>query len=293
MEAPEYPILFRASDATVLRAQRRYFQLVRTRIALLLVTAGIASISWNHFPEARTWAAIGSAVFLVTSTALSVVLEMRRFDRLWFHCRAIAESAKMESWKFMMRVKPYEGDEAAAESVFLARLDELVHSQPSVLPEMVALLKEGDQLPERMTRMRRAPLRDRLTFYVEHRIQDQRRWYATRAATSHRDASRWSLLSWILQIGAAAIAIIIIGVNDPLVKPVGIVTTAGAGVLSWMNARSFRELSHSYSLIAQQLTTLAALAGKVSTDEQLVDLAVDVERTLSREHTIWQTIRSR
>ena len=287
MESQDYPILFRAGDATAIRAQKRHFLLVRTRIALLLVTAGIASFSWNQFPDVRIWAAISSAVFLVASIALSAVMEMRKFDRLWFSSRAIAESAKMESWKFMMNVEPYEGDDAAAEKAFLERLDELLRSQPSVLPEMVALLKEGAQITEQMKKMRTASLDDRLAYYVQNRIRDQRRWYATKAAKNHSDESRWSIISWILQIGAAAIAIVVVGVIDPIIKPVGVLTTAGAGVLSWINARNVRELSQSYSLIAQQLTNLEALATQVSTEGKLGEIALDVERTISREHTIW------
>jgi hypothetical protein len=287
LESQDYPILFRAGDATAIRAQKRHFLLVRTRIALLLVTAGIASFSWNQFPDVRIWAAISSAVFLVASIALSAVMEMRKFDRLWFSSRAIAESAKMESWKFMMNVEPYEGDDAAAEKAFLERLDELLRSQPSVLPEMVALLKEGAQITEQMKKMRTASLDDRLAYYVQNRIRDQRRWYAIKAAKNHSDESRWSIISWILQIGAAAIAIVVVGVSDPIIKPVGVLTTAGAGVLSWINARNVRELSQSYSLIAQQLTNLEALATQVSTEGKLGEIALDVERTISREHTIW------
>jgi hypothetical protein len=287
LESQDYPILFRAGDATAIRAQKRHFLLVRTRIALLLVTAGIASFSWNQFPDVRIWAAISSAVFLVASIALSAVMEMRKFDRLWFSSRAIAESAKMESWKFMMNVEPYEGDDVAAEKAFLERLDELLRSQPSVLPEMVALLKEGAQITEQMKKMRTASLDDRLAYYVQNRIRDQRRWYAIKAAKNHSDESRWSIISWILQIGAAAIAIVVVGVSDPIIKPVGVLTTAGAGVLSWINARNVRELSQSYSLIAQQLTNLEALATQVSTEGKLGEIALDVERTISREHTIW------
>jgi hypothetical protein len=59
-----------------------------------------------------------------------------------------------------------------------------------------------------------------------------------------------------------------------------------------MSARSYRELSQSYGLIAQELSFLEEEANQVSNQDELDALVQDVERTISREHTIWLARRT-
>lgn len=288
-------MLYGASDSSSIAAQKKHFLLVRARIALLLVIAGVTSFAWNHVPNIRTFAAIAVAIFLVVSMAVSAILDMKKFDRIWFSSRAIAESVKTESWRFMTKAEPYDSTvpDSTAEALFLERLDYILHRQPSVCPELSPYLEEGAQITDHMKQMRKKPLEDRRAYYFQDRIRDQRLWYTAKAKWNHAQQSRWFIATWILQITAAAIAIMIISFSDPILNPVGILTTAGGGVLSWIHARSYRELSQSYSLIAQELSLLEARANQVTTEEELSEIVLDVERTISREHAMWLTRRLR
>lgn len=293
LELQEYPVLFRESDSCAIHSQREYFRLLKIKICLLLVTAAVASFSWNQEPSVRIPAAVVTAMILTVLMALSAIGDMKKFDRIWFGSRAIAESVKKESWVFMMKGKPYDNTvtDSVAEQVFLNRLKQIFQSQSSICSELASYSNEGDQITEHMKQMMRKPIVDRLTYYAKNRIHDQRLWYAKKANWNRTRESRWFIVTWILQVVAVILAFIIIGFKNLVANPVGILTTAGAGVLSWMTARSYRELSQSYGLIAQELSFLEERGEHVSTEEELSDIVLEVEQTISREHTIWLTKR--
>lgn len=289
MELQDYPILYQASDSSAIHAEKKCFQLVRTRIGILIIIAGVTSFAWNQVPSVRTFAAIVLASFLIISMVISAIMDMKRFDRIWFSSRAIAESVKKESWSFMMKVEPYDGavTDDTAEDRFLKRLDEVLHSQSSICPQLASHLQEGAQITEHMRNMRKKSLEDRRVYYTQNRIRDQKLWYTAKAKRNQTQESKWFIITWILQIAAAIIAIIIISIWDLIVNPVGILTTTGAGVLSWINARRYRELSQSYGLTAQELTILEAQMDRALTEEKLAEIVIGVETVISREHTIW------
>ena len=288
MESQHYPSLYRESDSLALRSEKRYFWLVRAKIVLLLIIAGIMSVTWNQ-ELLRTPIAIVSAILLVVSIAFTAAMNIKNFDRVWSSSRAIAESIKTETWSFMMKVGPYDGTitHPEAEDRFLKRLDEILNRQTSVYSRPVIDLKEGGQITEHMKQMRMGTVGDRLSYYVQHRIHDQRLWYAAKAKWNRNQESRWFVITWALELAAAVIAIIVIVLEDVIINPVSIVTTAGAGVLSWANARSYSEPAESYGLVAQEIALLEDQANHVTTEEDLARIVHDVEGTIIREHEIW------
>jgi len=289
LELYDYPAVYCASDSSAINAQKKYFRLFKAKIALLLLIAGIASITWDRIPSFGTLAATVLAILLVVSVVLSAIADMKKFDRIWFSSRAIAESVKKETWLFMMKVEPYDDalSDQEAENRFLERLDQILRRQPSISPEIVPYLKEGPLITQYMRQMRKKALEDRRARYIQNRIRDQKVWYTTKATWNKTQESRWFIITWALQVLAAIIAVIIISFRGFVINPVGIITTAAAGALSWVHAQSFRELSQSYSLIVQELSIHEERADKISTEKELAELVVDVERAISGEHTIW------
>lgn len=289
MELKDYPMLYQASDFSSIQAQKKHFRLFKAKIALLLIIAVVASLAWNQVPSLRTPAAIILAIFLVVSMLISAFMDKRKFDWIWFSSRAIAESVKTESWKFMMKVDPYNGaiKGSEAENSFLDRLDELLHRQSSICSELTPYLQKGGLITKRMKQIRNDTLKNRCNYYTQNRIGNQRIWYTSKAKLNKQQESRWFIISWILQVVAATIAIVVISFSDLLISPVGILTTAGVGALSWTHARSYRELSQSYGLAAQELALLEERASQATTEKKLGKIVLDTERAISREHTIW------
>jgi len=288
LEYQDYPRLYRASDSSAINAEKRQFQLVQMRIALLLITAGVSSVAWSQLTDYRVLAGAASASFLVILMALSAFMDSKKFDRVWFNSRAVAESVKKETWSFMMKAEPYNSNisEEMAEKRFLDRLKEILDRQRPIFSELSSS-QQGPEITGYMRQMRQKKVENRKTCYVQERIRDQKDWYAIKAKSNQARASLWYAITWILQVVAVIGAFIIISLKDFVINPVGILTTAGAGVLSWTNARSYQELSQSYGFITHELSLLEAHAEQALTEEKLAEIVSEVETATSREHTIW------
>jgi len=95
------------------------------------------------------------------------------------------------------------------------------------------------------------------------------------------------MITWILEVAAVALAIIAIILKDMPINPVGIIATAGAGALSWLNARSYSEASISYGLVAHELALLEDRGSHASTEDKLANIVLDAENKINQEHKIW------
>jgi hypothetical protein len=289
MKLSDYPGLFEASDLSAVSSQNKYFRLIKTRIIVLLVIAAVASFAWAEIPVAKTPAGLAVAVSLVLSFSLGALVDKRRYDKSWFGCRALAESVKVETWLFVTRTSPYDGalDNANAEETFLQRLKQLLDRQQQTASDMATHFNNTVQITTKMREIRGWKLSERRPYYSQNRIQDQLNWYTAKAQWNDSQGSRWSLISWGLQLFAVIVAVLIVGFGTLLFSPVGILTTASVGSLSWGQARNFRQLSESYGLVAQELSFHAERIMRSNGEGQFAEMVLDVERTISREHTMW------
>ncbi len=259
------------------------------KVTLLLLIAGVASFYWNQQPSIRISVTAISATLLLSVMILSAIMETRKFDQVWFNSRAVAESVKSESWMFMMRAKSYDGTipNSQAQDRLLKNIKEILSRQQSVASELPSQSQEGTMITEHMKLVRNSSLKDRRDYYIQNRIHEQRNWYATRAKASRDQELHWAILSWILEGGSLAMLIFVVGFGELIINSVGVLTTAAAGVLTWMNARDFLRLSQSYGFARQELALLEDSAKEVTTEEKLEDVVSDSERTISREHSMW------
>ncbi len=296
MNTADYPSAYRAADKASAAKQRFHFALMRMEIYLLLVTAGISSVAWAAFPMARTGAFIALAITLVASIGVGLLRNRKRYDRRWFSNRALAESLKVEAWRFMMRADPYPANvpETESEARFLINVKEILKSiSEDTRGSLGAYMDGAPQVTAFMRRLRASPLQDRLQTYRRDRLEDQRHWYASRSKINEEKDDQWSVAGLIMQLVAVGSAMVIVAAGDFVLNPVGVLTTIAAGGQAWSNAKSYGELSQSYGLIAEDLALLVSWAENISKEEDLNSLVLDVERTISREHTLWRARRLR
>jgi len=289
MERQDYPLLHQESSACTTHNQKRHFLLVEIQIALLIIVASISSYPLSQQPSMRNGIIALLAILLVVELFLKIWMMLRKYDHVWFSCRAIAESVKTESWRFMMKTEPYDNNvsDSDAENSFITRLEEIFHRTSDIATRLTSNVQGGSQISEHMKQIRNTSLEERKNYYTNNRIHEQFVWYSTKANWNQKRESIWLFISWVLQIAAIIIAIVIVAFTDFNIMPIGIITTAGAGAMSWMHSKSYRELSQSYSLTAHDLSLLESRASQVTTERDLPELVLDVERTISREHSMW------
>jgi hypothetical protein len=289
MKLEEYPLLFRQSDSRAIANQKWHFRFLKMKIALLLAIAAFASLSWASGFGLEFWTGFSIALILAVLMTLTAIGDLKRYSRTWFSARAVAESVKKESWLFMMKTPPYNDStsDIKAKRLFLDRLQEFLDSEPSICSELTMNTPEGKQITEAMENVRGQSVPERLSYYCANRILDEKQWYTGKAAWNQKQWTGWFILSWTMQGLAVILAFTILIPKASIINPVGIVTTAGAGVLSWMGARNHRELSQSYGFVAQRLSILEEQAHQTSDEKELAEIVSHVEETISQEHTIW------
>jgi len=293
LETPEYPAMYNESDLCAIDNQKKYLRLFKLKIGLLIAVSIVTSVSINNLPG---FAGLGLviAIVLLALMVLTAIIELRRFDRTWFSSRAVAETIKKESWLFMMKAKPYDSINVEdAIRIFLTNLRKILDSQSQISSELSAHLQDSPQITETMKRIRNGTVVERLSSYIANRVHDQYLWYAGKSKLNRDLENIWFVLTWVFQFLAVSFAFIVFLISNPVINPVGILTTAAAAIISWMSVRSYRELSQSYGLIKQELSLLEEQAKQLplKTEKELNDFVQEVEQTISREHTIWLSRR--
>ena len=291
--SPEYPEIYNESDLCAIDNQKKYLRLFRLKIGLLIAVSIVTSVSISNL---LGFVGLGLviAVVLLALMVLTAIIELRRFDRTWFSGRAVAETVKKESWLFMMKAKPYDSINVEdAMRIFLANLRKILDSQSQISSELSAHLQDSPQITETMKRIRNGTVVERLSSYVAHRVHNELLWYAGKSKLNRDLEFRWFVLTWVFQFLAVSFAFIVFLISNPVINPVGILTTTAAALISWMSVRSYRELSQSNGLIKQELSLLEEQARQLppENEKELDEFVQEVERTISREHTIWLSRR--
>jgi len=289
LEEKDYPVLFQESDSRALNAQKNYFRLVFLKILPLIIVALITSVNWSAESVFRTPVAIILAMTMVFSIALTAIASVRHSDENWLYNRKMAEEIKTMTWKYMMKVGDYKKHlpDKEADRIFLKNIDEIIHNNSRVSSQLSLITTEVSQVTPHMKTIRKSKLKNRMAHYYKERIHDQRCWYANKAKWNRSREIRWFSITWFLELVAVLIAVVNIILFDILITPVCAVLAAGGGVLSWVNARSYKEPAESYGIISNELALLEERARTTVDEEGFAEIVREVENLIMKEHYVW------
>lgn len=286
----DYPALFTAADAASRTGRIHYFRLVRADLLLLLAGATLSTIApLLSTVSGQTIRSI-SVAFLVLGFVAKTSGRIRRFDNEWYDGRAVAESVKTLSWRFMMRVPPFDTLDREAESRLAADLREIIRTRANLILEIGSEPTSVRQVTPAMRRVRELPFEARRARYLAERIDDQIRWYANRAERNRRGASRWFWLGLAAQSAAIALTIVRIVVTA---GPDFVALAAAISAMStaWTQINRNDELAKSYGVAAQELILLKGELEAAEDESAFISLVDDAEAAVSREHTMWMAKR--
>lgn len=277
------PALFQSSDKASLSAQSNYFLALKAYLYLLIIAALISF----GFSGDSLGALISAALFLITLGIL-IWLNVRKPEDAWYNGRAVAESVKTRSWRWVMKADPYdrEGSEEEIQKQFLSDLKSILDQNKGLSEHFDWKHNSSDAISDRMKEIRSLPLEDRLEIYKKDRVNDQARWYAKKAGFNKRKAKRWFVTSIILH--SLAVLMLLYRIKEPSVSlPIEVVATAASAVLTWLQSKKYNELNSSYSLAAHEIVLIKGEADAVNSEGALSNFVVNSESAFSREHTQW------
>ena len=282
-----YPALYRASDAAAQRFRKLFLWTHKCQLVSLAVGGLAGAFSLGGGAALSAWVYGIVAVSLFAGFILALISRAMAYEALWFDCRAISESIKTATWRYVSKAPPFD-EEKEPVARFLQELKRIRHARPEATSHLGALLDaSGAEITVQMADMRNAALEQRVAVYVEHRIHNQRLWYTTQANHHAHSAAFWLWAVLGMQALAVVAAVVIAIWGRRPYDIIAMLTTLAAIGVAWDRGRRNSELSRSYSLSAQELSASEALAAEVPVDKAFARLVEQVEGAISQEHTLW------
>ncbi len=281
IQEQDFPALYRSADDLSLKSQRHFFRALRAHLVTLVVAAIFSIISIPHWSVAAA-----QLLALLCALGCSIYLFAMRPDRIWYAGRAVAESIKTITWRYVCQAEPFQGDNITARNDFQQTLKQIVEQNREVCQLLTENL-DGQQFTPKMEQMRAQPLEERRATYADCRIKDQLTWYAKKAAFNRRMSQYFF---WIL-IGVNIIAVICAALRMIYIElafwPTDVFVAIAASILSWMQAKRFSELAASYTLASHEIGLIKEQSLLPDTHEKFSLFVGDAENAFSREHTQW------
>lgn len=284
MERDNYPALYRKADTASLEAQRKYLSAIRWQIFLLMCGAGL---SIKSMPDA--WYSVTNAAIFIAAIGVSILIANRNYEKSWYGTRALAESVKTSTWRFMMKSEPFHSSEDTTEAkrLFLSRIREISNSNNQTDIAMNGSNEGIDQVTVEMQRIRALSLDERKRFYLDHRIKEQADWYSIKATLNKRRSSQFFIILIILQVLAVLSVLFQIGFPEWEFWPTNILAVSTTGIMTWIQLKRYREIAASYSLTANEIGIIKGELEDAENDDEFADFVSDAENAFSREHTQW------
>jgi len=290
----DYPALFLQANAASAEGKRAYLDLTKGTLVLLAVGAGLAAAS-AVADSARPAIAAMSALVLAASVFLTIYHKATKPEQLWYGGRAVAESVKSMSWRYMMGAEPYFIDLSPAEAdrALIAGFSSIARERRNVAPALGGRFFELPQISDAMRRTRSYGLDERKNIYLTERIKSQRRWYSQEASHNRSAENRYFIFILVCQFSALAAAILLVGRPESKIKLTGLFTSLASALIAWLQLNQHKELAQSYCVTELDLGLVQEQAQYVKSDRDLSDFVGDAENAISREHTLWTARRDR
>lgn len=281
MQEKDFPSLYRSADELSLDSQTHFFRALRVHLVTLVVAAALSIVSVPHWSIAAF-----QLIALLGALGCSIYLFSIRPDRFWYAGRAVAESIKTITWRYVCRAEPFQGDDIRAKNDFRQKLKAIVEQNRDVCQALTKHL-DGAQITLAMDQMRTKSLEDRRANYASGRIANQLSWYANKAAFNRRKSKGFFWLLIATNAVAVACAILRLTCPDQHFWPTDVFVAAAASFLSWMQGKRFSELASSYALAAHEIGLIREQSLLPDTEEKFSLFVADAENAFSREHTQW------
>ncbi|MBB5152723.1 DUF4231 domain-containing protein [Saccharopolyspora phatthalungensis] len=284
----DYPGLFQAADAASVHQQRTYLRAVRSRLVLTVSAAVFAAFTLPIGAAGIDVFAVGTALAFVCAMVIELAVVGSRPDKVWYEGRALAESVKTLTWRYVAGAAPFAAGSGRADDEFVERIRILQRD----LPQVPLLPSTASTITDKMRSMRAAPLAERKEAYLIGRVLDQQDWYASRALYHLRNARifRTTMLTMEVVGVAGALAKALGVVNFDLA---GIVAAAVSAFAAWNATRQHNATATAYVMASHELAVIRDLLDRDLDEQQWSAAVADAEAAVSREHTMWHANRTR
>ena len=288
MNDNNYPNYFVAGDTASKKAQFWYIRLFGLDL-LLMVLSAILSVYNYQTDESKTIVYIISGLLLLGAMLISIFLKMKKYEDIWYRGRALAESSKTLTWRFIMTSEYFENNisDEEADRRFIQRIREINNEFSDLNNVLSSTQLNLPIITGEMKRVRGLSLNDKKTYYLNNRIQNQIDWYSSKADDSKFKYDVWFFAIIILQFFALISIGFLIKCPSSDFNFVGVFSTIAASGFSWLQVKKYQENKEAYTTANSELNLIKAEGSKNFSDNEFSEYVLDSENAMSREHTMW------
>ncbi|MDA3816445.1 MAG: DUF4231 domain-containing protein [Prolixibacteraceae bacterium] len=281
----DLPGLYQSANNSSIKEQKKYFKGIAWYLILLIVAALFAYFSYG---EPNPILKIIATILFLATMFIMIWLRVSRPDDIWYNGRAVAESVKTRSWRWMMRAEPYLDCEKVEimRKHFVKDLKIILKQNESLIGKLGIDASIEDPITEKMIEVRKLDLLERFDLYRKERITNQALWYTKKSKYNKNRAGVWFWTTVVLH--AIAIVLLLINIYQADLKlPIEVIAVAASSVLTWLQAKKHNELSSSYSLTAHEIILIKSETTIIENEEDFSEYIMNCENAFSREHTQW------
>jgi hypothetical protein len=278
----DYPALFLDADNASNKHQKKFLCLVRGEY-LALFLAAVFSMSFLN----DVFYYLLYAGFFLAGLIILIVRAQSKPEQWWYRCRALAESVKTLTWRYMMHAAPFGGDDLHAKREFRNQLHAIFRENIETAKQITNDWSGNDQITQPMENIRARSREDRMVYYLTYRVEDQRKWYKRKSTANRAAARRWVWVSGCCYVIAGSMALSRIALPNWLYWPIEPLIVVAASIVGWMQIKKFNELAAAYTVTAHEIGLIQPVADEVKDDDQFSEFVNDAEKAFSREHTLW------
>lgn len=283
MQLDDYPALYGSASRSSAAAQSQYFLFIVAEYGLLIL-ASVLSLGFETIPEAPMFYFFAVAA----ATVVLLIMATKKPEREWYGCRALSESIKTSTWRYMMRAEPFhDGIQiAAANAEFRGVLEALLKMNRHFQDAIARFPPTGEQITSEMRLNREKSLNQRQALYAEKRIGEQLRWY-TQKAKSNNNSYRWSIAACVVILGLTIVFAFVRVRSFSHYWPTEPLLLLATSIIGWIQIKKYSELASAYSLTAHEIGIIRSRMKDVHSEAAFSDFVNEAERAFSREHTQW------
>jgi hypothetical protein len=290
-DGADLPHLYRAADTASRGAQFWFILFVGLDLALIVIAALTSAISSDN-PIIKFRLIATCAVATGVGLVLTIAIRSKNFEQNWYDGRAVAESIKTRSWRFMMRAEPYDIEDVEASHLFIKNLKEVLAERKRLSRDLIPLGNDK-HITDKMRSVRNMDFENRKAFYLDERILDQQSWYAAKAALNKRRGNYFFGAIVTVQLLILLSSFYLLVFPETQIHFISLFSAMAAALIAWLQLKRHQELATSYALAAQELSFVAEIWASVEGEENMSYLVLDAENAISREHTLWVARRDR
>ena len=288
MNDNNYPNYCVAGDTASKKAQFWYIRLFGLDL-LLMVFSAILSVYNYQTDESKTIVYIISGILLLGAMLISIFIQVKKYEDIWYRGRALAGSSKTLTWRFIMTSEYFENNisDEEADRRFIQRIREINNEFSDLNNVLSSTQLNLPIITGEMKRVRGLSLNDKKTYYLNNRIQNQIDWYSSKADDSKFKYDVWFFSIIILQFLALISIGFLIKCPSSDFNFVGVFSTIAASGFSWLQVKKYQENKEAYTTANSELNLIKAEGNRDLSDNEFSEYVLDSENAMSREHTMW------